>query len=158
MILTIGLLLFTESNGFSLPMLLRRVNDKPYLKIKPACMNAPTTVSNNEELLPGIAAIQEGNNDLLEKLEALQHNPYFRFYSVDILGSCEYMPQDLIECFTESCEIYPVDEDKVCVPFVEKTCGVPITSKGRSFWLQYACLTENKKITMTRRIFILARS
>ena len=39
--------------------------------------------------------------------------PFFRLYSVDILASCEYMPQELFECYSESCEIYPVDDDEV---------------------------------------------
>lgn len=30
-----------------------------------------------------------------------------------MLGSCEYMPQELFECYSQSCEIYPVDEDEV---------------------------------------------
>jgi len=30
-----------------------------------------------------------------------------------MLASCEYVPQDLFECYTESCEIYPVDDDNV---------------------------------------------
>jgi Endoplasmic Reticulum Oxidoreductin 1 (ERO1) len=74
---------------------------------------AASTVSNDEELLPGIAAIDQANDDFKAKLEKLRDLPYFRLYSVDILGSCEYMPQELFECYTESCEIYPEDEDAV---------------------------------------------
>lgn len=75
--------------------------------------NAASAVSNDEELIPGIAAIEKSNNDLKAKLLKLCDQPYFRLYSVDILGSCEYMPQELFECYTETCEIYPEDEDKV---------------------------------------------
>ena len=64
-------------------------------------------------LLPGIEAIQQHNAELLDKLEELKESNYFRLYSVDILASCEYMPQELFECYTESCEIYPVEEDVV---------------------------------------------
>jgi len=32
---------------------------------------------------------------------------------VDMLASCEYMPQELFECYSETCEIYPVDEEEV---------------------------------------------
>ena len=70
-------------------------------------------VSSNEELLPGIAAIDQLNDDLLEKLDIMREQPYFRLYSVDILGSCEYMPQELKECYSETCEIYPVDDEEV---------------------------------------------
>jgi len=30
-----------------------------------------------------------------------------------MLGSCEYMPQELFECYSETCEIYPIDEEEV---------------------------------------------
>jgi Endoplasmic Reticulum Oxidoreductin 1 (ERO1) len=69
---------------------------------------------NQEYLMPGIAAIDARNDEILSKLEKLRTSPYFRFFSVDILASCEYIPQELVECYTESCEIYPADEDKVC--------------------------------------------
>jgi hypothetical protein len=69
--------------------------------------------SYNEDLLPGIAAIDAANAELLSKLEVLRDQPYFRFYSIDILASCEYMPQELYECYTQTCEIYPEDGDQV---------------------------------------------
>lgn len=72
-----------------------------------------STVSSNSDLLPGINSIQELNTCLYDRLENLRTDPYFRFYSVDILASCEYMPQELVECYTESCEIYPADEEEV---------------------------------------------
>ena len=80
--------------------------------------SAPSTsnavqMSSNEDLQRGIAAIRVSNNALFDMLEALRTNVDFRFYSVDVLGSCEYMPQELVECYTEACEIYPVDEDEV---------------------------------------------
>ena len=46
-------------------------------------------------------------------LEVVREQPYFRLYSVDILASCEYLPQELFECYTESCEIYPAEEGEV---------------------------------------------
>jgi hypothetical protein len=70
-------------------------------------------ISSNEDLLPGIEAINANNLDLFKSLEALRKQDEFRYYSVDILASCEYMPQELFECYTQSCEIYPVDEDEV---------------------------------------------
>lgn len=70
-------------------------------------------ISSNEDLLPGIEAINQANGELFAKLEEMREQPYFRLYSVDILGSCEYMPQELFECYSSSCEIYPVDEDEV---------------------------------------------
>ena len=70
-------------------------------------------VSSNEELLPGIQAIDAHNHQFFELLSKLKEQAYFRLYSVDMLGSCEYLPQELKECYSETCEIYPVDEDQV---------------------------------------------
>lgn len=64
-------------------------------------------------MLPGIAAIDKTNADLLAKLGPLRERPYFRLYSVDMLGSCEYIPQDLFECYSRTCEVYPVDDETV---------------------------------------------
>jgi Endoplasmic Reticulum Oxidoreductin 1 (ERO1) len=72
-----------------------------------------TAISNNPDLQPGIDAIDAANPALFEKLSRLREDAYFRLYSVDILASCEYMPQELFECYSETCEIYPVDEDEV---------------------------------------------
>ena len=72
-----------------------------------------TAISTNADLLPGIATIDAFNNDVREQLHGLRETPYFRLYSVDILGSCEYMPQELFECYSETCEIYPIDDDEV---------------------------------------------
>ncbi len=71
--------------------------------------------SATEELAPGIQAIDAANGDLEPLLNILREQPYFRLYSVDMLGSCEYMPQELFECYSETCEIYPIDEDEVSI-------------------------------------------
>ena len=65
------------------------------------------------DLSPGIDAINSQNSDLYDQLNTLRTRPFFRLYSVDILASCEYIPQELFECYSESCEIYPVDDDEV---------------------------------------------
>jgi hypothetical protein len=80
------------------------------------CFRVPRvvlSVSSNADLLPGIAAIDAQNHALYEKLEKLREQSFFRLYSVDMLASCEYIPQELTECYSETCEIYPVDEDEV---------------------------------------------
>lgn len=71
------------------------------------------SVSSNEDLLPGISALNEANDKVYEQLENLRQTPYFNLYSVDILASCEYMPQELFECYSETCEVYPVDDEDV---------------------------------------------
>jgi len=74
---------------------------------------APLHSVATEELTPGINAITSMNGDLEPLLDNLREQHYFRLYSVDMLGSCEYMPQELFECYSETCEIYPVDEDEI---------------------------------------------
>ena len=83
-----------------------------------------TTMIANEELQPAIAAIDAANPVLFEKLTQLRGIPYFRLFSVDILGSCEYMPQELFECYSETCEIYPVGDEEVrrLVEFLYSSC------------------------------------
>lgn len=66
-----------------------------------------------KELTPAIDAINSMNGGLEPLLDNLREQPYFRLYSVDMLGSCEYMPQELFECYSETCEIYPVDEEEI---------------------------------------------
>jgi hypothetical protein len=84
-----------------------------HVTVSKSSSSATTIESSNEDLLPGIAEIDKANDALFEQLQALRDQPYFRYYSVDILASCEYMPQELFECYTESCEIYPEDESEV---------------------------------------------
>lgn len=78
-----------------------------------ASSSSASAISSNEDLLPAIAAIDKMNADLLAKLGPLRELPYFRLYSVDMLGSCEYMPQELFECYSRTCEVYPVDDESV---------------------------------------------
>jgi hypothetical protein len=102
------------ANGFSLPV----SQNKPF---PPARLQSrqihstqlSSTVSSNPDLIPGIESIDGINSKITETLGSLRETPYFRLYAVDILASCEYIPQELFECYTESCEIYPVDDDEV---------------------------------------------
>jgi Endoplasmic Reticulum Oxidoreductin 1 (ERO1) len=88
------------------------------MKDRPSFANAnlfmaASPISTNPDLLPGIAAIDAQNHGFYEHLHELRDKPFFRLYSVDMLASCEYMPQQLFECYSETCEIYPVDDDDV---------------------------------------------
>jgi hypothetical protein len=80
-----------------------------------ARLMAPSSSStlHDESLAPGIHAINAALPTLSPLLDELRTSPYFRLYSVDMLASCEYLPQELFECYTESCEIYPADDDDV---------------------------------------------
>jgi len=66
-----------------------------------------------EDLAPGVQAIDAANDEFNSLLEVLRDQSHFRLYSCDMLASCEYMPQELFECYSETCEIYPVDDEDV---------------------------------------------
>ena len=74
---------------------------------------ATVATLHDESLASGISAIDKAMPTLSPLLSELRSLPYFRLYSCDMLASCEYLPQELFECYTESCEIYPVDDDEV---------------------------------------------
>jgi hypothetical protein len=97
-----------------------------------SCSSSRLFVSVNEDLKPGIAAIDAANDKISEELEILRSSPYFRLYSVDILASCEYMPQELFECYSETCEIYPIDDEEVSI----NSCIIP-----QSFIMKSTLLT-----------------
>jgi ERO1-like protein alpha len=78
--------------------------------------------------------IQQHNTDLLEKLNSLRDADYLSLFSVDILGSCEYMPQEIFECYTESCEIYPVDEGQVPTAMKQIDSKYDFTLDGWGRW------------------------
>ena len=79
----------------------------------PALAAASASTLRDESLAPGMAAIDAALPTLSPLLSELRSLPYFRLYSVDMLASCEYLPQELFECYTESCEIYPADDADV---------------------------------------------
>mmetsp|Transcript_11602 Transcript_11602/g.20901 ORF Transcript_11602/g.20901 Transcript_11602/m.20901 type:complete len:410 (+) Transcript_11602:167-1396(+) len=76
-------------------------------------LTAAVAALHDESLAPGIQAIDAAMPTLAPLFAELRSLPYFRLYSCDMLASCEYIPQELFECYTESCEIYPVDDDEV---------------------------------------------
>jgi len=84
---------------------------KQYLKRQLCIQHAIGPYS--ESLSPGIASINAVNGELDELLSTLRGKPHFCLYSADVMGTCEYIPQELFECYSETCEIYPVDEDEV---------------------------------------------
>eukprot|EP00980_Cylindrotheca_fusiformis_P028699 scaffold22638_cov138-Cylindrotheca_fusiformis.AAC.11 len=102
-----GLLLPRQGTVDS-PRLPRQIEARPRLQTA-VC----SSITSSEELRPAIEAIDAGNGQLSMALSGLRSTPYFRLYSVDILASCEYLPQDLFECYSDTCEVYPVDDDEV---------------------------------------------
>jgi hypothetical protein len=100
-------------SGIPLPISSSTVHNHPRHHRHSSSIASTSTAAQDAPLMPGIKAIDQGNSALLEQLDALRDKPDLRFYSVDILASCEYMPQELFECYSETCEIYPVDEEEV---------------------------------------------
>ena len=56
--------------------------------------------------------MDEHNEDLLEVLDELRQQPFFRYYDMDMLNGCNFFPQSIDEC-DRSCELYPVDDGSV---------------------------------------------
>jgi len=88
---------------------------RPRIALPPLAVNGrdlmPPGVT--EEWFSGIEAIDGYNKELLELLQRLRDQPFFRLYSVDLLNGCGYMPQEEDECESVSCEVFPVDSDRV---------------------------------------------
>jgi len=80
---------------------------------KTVLQSSSASITSNEDLKPGISVIDDANDVISQQMENLQESPYFRLFCVDILASCEYMPQELFECYSETCEVYPVDDEEV---------------------------------------------
>mmetsp|Transcript_4313 Transcript_4313/g.6558 ORF Transcript_4313/g.6558 Transcript_4313/m.6558 type:complete len:415 (+) Transcript_4313:259-1503(+) len=110
----------TMSHAFMMPASLskhQRQSSSPFV-VQPKIPFMPlastaSSISSNEDLLPGIAAIDSMNAEINQNLAVLRDQAYFKLYSIDMLASCEYLPQELFECYSETCEIYPVDEEEV---------------------------------------------
>lgn len=109
------LLVATTTDAFASPKISAARAPFGLVPSHPRCLKLSGTaaISSNEDLLPGIEAIDSMNPKLLENLGNLRLKPYFRLFSVDMLASCEYIPQELFECYSETCEVYPVDDELV---------------------------------------------
>ena len=68
----------------------RHASISAYPKVQPTLTSLHS--ASTEELTPGIIAIGSMNGELEPLLDNLREQPYLRLYSVDMLGSCEYMP------------------------------------------------------------------
>lgn len=131
-ILLVTLATLCIANGFVLP-----APHRSFQRVAPPCNiesqqihNSQLFLSSNPDLIPGIESIDNSNPAIGETLGSLREAPFFRLYAVDILASCEYIPQELFECYTESCEIYPVDDDevrRVCLLFFSTLILVKLT-------------------------------
>ena len=93
---------------------IKRTTTTAHIPTKTTKLQMATAATLHDESLAAcITAIDSAMPTLSPLLSELRSLPYFRLYSCDMLASCEYLPQELFECYTESCEIYPVDDDEV---------------------------------------------
>ena len=110
---------FTSPRAIGVPQSMIKYNNQQlifstHMPTKTTKLQMATTATlHDQSLSDGIAAIDKAMPTLSPLLSELRSLPYFRLYSCDMLASCEYLPQELFECYTESCEIYPVDDDEV---------------------------------------------
>lgn len=106
------LLVLSTSHAFVITTRHTSCRQSPSFKPR-SLFSTASSISQNADLIPGIETINEHNHELYEMLKALRYEPFFRLYSVDMLASCEYIPQELTECYSETCEIYPIEEEDV---------------------------------------------
>lgn len=65
---------------------------------------------SNAPLSDGIAKVKAGGKDILPLLEELREFSFFRYFHMDMMTSCAYMPTHEQTCAMETCEISPVDD------------------------------------------------
>lgn len=61
----------------------------------------------NDWLVTAAAAVASHSAVLLPAFSALRQRPFFRYYGVDLLASCGYVPQSESPCELNKCEIEP---------------------------------------------------
>lgn len=62
------------------------------------------------EYTEGIAKIKAANPELLEHLDTLRQQRFFRYYAVDLLSSCTYFPTIELPCEMERCDVENADD------------------------------------------------
>uniref|UniRef100_A0A7S3FF16 Uncharacterized protein n=1 Tax=Haptolina ericina TaxID=156174 RepID=A0A7S3FF16_9EUKA len=63
-----------------------------------------------DKIAEGLNVVRTGNTGLLPLLRGLREFEFFRFYAVDLLASCSYMPTHEAPCDLDACEIDPADD------------------------------------------------
>lgn len=57
-----------------------------------------------------VERVRELNGEVLPYLEELRTYPFFKYFAVDLLASCGYMPTSEQQCELDACEIDPEDD------------------------------------------------
>lgn len=60
-------------------------------------------------VLEGAAVVAQYTGELEPHFNGLRRRPFFRYYSVDLMASCSYLPQVESPCELDACEIEPTD-------------------------------------------------
>jgi hypothetical protein len=63
---------------------------------------------NDAWLLDGIMAIRKMNAEVLPLLAGIRERRFFRYFAVDLLASCMYMPTTEDPCGLDTCDVEPV--------------------------------------------------
>mmetsp|Transcript_37178 Transcript_37178/g.116375 ORF Transcript_37178/g.116375 Transcript_37178/m.116375 type:complete len:410 (-) Transcript_37178:133-1362(-) len=77
-----------------------------------------TAAGDSDWLLAGAAALSQHIAALAPQFAAVRERPFFRFFAVDLLASCGYVPQNEVPCELDACEIEPTED--VPPPMMER--------------------------------------
>ena len=77
-----------------------------------------TAAGDSDWLLAGAAALSQHTAALAPQFAAVRERPFFRFFAVDLLASCGYVPQNEVPCELDACEIEPTED--VPPPMMER--------------------------------------
>lgn len=69
--------------------------------------------SRAADFAAAVSAIDTEGKSVLDLCKPLRAAAFFRLYSVDMMASCGYFPQEIEPCGLELCECYPIDEREV---------------------------------------------
>mmetsp|Transcript_70817 Transcript_70817/g.189071 ORF Transcript_70817/g.189071 Transcript_70817/m.189071 type:complete len:286 (+) Transcript_70817:292-1149(+) len=69
-----------------------------------------SSYQGDEEFHDAIRVVLEGNSRLNPHFEHLRRRPFFRYFAVDLLSSCGYMPSIETPCGMDKCEITPAED------------------------------------------------
>ncbi|KAJ1623538.1 hypothetical protein T492DRAFT_1054005 [Pavlovales sp. CCMP2436] len=76
--------------------------------------------SRASEFDRGVDAINRQVDSTVAKLKQIVDSDFFCLYSVDMLASCAYLPQETDECTLQECECLPCDDEDVPVSLSQR--------------------------------------
>ena len=76
----------------------------------PLCIGVASSAEDAAWLVGGVSAVRASNHELLPLLTELREARFFRFYPVDLLAGCAYMPTHEAPCELDACEVDVAEE------------------------------------------------